>query len=170
MKYIPITKERILAIDPATRGLGYAVIEDESFQLLDWGIKTCSSTKRALCLKKAKELIEKYGPDAVVLENYKGDGSRRCRRVQSLIEKIRDLAEKRKIKVRTFSRNRIRETFSPYPATTKYEIARVISLVYPELEPRLPRYRKIWMSEDYRMNNFDAVALGITYLHSTKRK
>jgi len=170
MEYIPITKEKVLAIDPATVGLGYAVIEDESFQLLDWGIKTSISTKQAVCLDKAKELIEKYRPDVIVLEDYEGDGSRRCRRIQKLILKIIELAEEKKIKVRTFSRDQIRQTFSPYTATTKYEIAQVIGHVYPELGPRLPRYRKLWMSEDYRMNIFDAVALGMTYFHSAKNK
>ena len=170
MKYIPITKEKVLAIDPATVGLGYAVIEDESFQLLDWGIKTCPSIKQSLCLTKAKGLIEKYKPNVVVVEDYEGDGSRRCQRVQRLIRRIIALAEAKRIKVRAFSRNKVRETFSPYAATTKFEIAQVIGHVYPELGPRLPPYRKIWMSEDYRMNIFDAVALGMTYLHSAKRR
>ena len=26
---------------------------------------------------------------------------------------------------------------------------------FPELDPRLPRFRKPWMSEDYRMSIFD---------------
>jgi hypothetical protein len=34
-----------------------------------------------------------------------------------------------------------------------------------KLRPRLPRFRKPWMSEDYRMSIFDAVRLGITYFH-----
>jgi len=33
---------------------------------------------------------------------------------------------------------------------------------FPELAPRLPRFRKPWMSEDYRMSIFDAVAFGLT--------
>ena len=31
---------------------------------------------------------------------------------------------------------------------------------FPELAPRLPRFRKPWMSEDYRMSIFDAIAFG----------
>jgi hypothetical protein len=33
---------------------------------------------------------------------------------------------------------------------------------FPELAPRLPRFRKPWMSEDYRMSIFDAVAMALT--------
>jgi hypothetical protein len=33
----------------------------------------------------------------------------------------------------------------------------------PELAPRLSRFRKPWMSEDYRMSIFDAVALALTF-------
>jgi len=33
---------------------------------------------------------------------------------------------------------------------------------------RLPRLRKPWMSEDYRMSIFDAVALALTIFQKTK--
>lgn len=168
MKYMPIINKRILAIDPATRGLGFAVIENDSLQLLDWGMKSCSSTKQSLCLDKAKGLIERYNPDTVILEDHEGDGSRRCRRVQKLIQKMIELAGEKKIKVRTFSRGQIRQAFAQSEAYNKYEIAQVIGNVYPELKPRMPRYREIWMNEDFRMNIFDAVALGMTYFHSAK--
>ena len=41
---------------------------------------------------------------------------------------------------------------------------------FPELEPRLPPVRKIWISEDARMNIFDAVALGMTFFHTKKKR
>ena len=45
----------------------------------------------------------------------------------------------------------------------KQEIAIAIAERFPELAPRLPRFRKPWMSEDYRMSIFDAVALALTF-------
>ena len=45
----------------------------------------------------------------------------------------------------------------------KQEIAIAIAERFPELAPRLPRSRKPWMSEDYRMSIFDAVALALTF-------
>jgi hypothetical protein len=52
---------------------------------------------------------------------------------------------------------------TPFGASSKQEIAAAIANRFPELAPRLPRFRKPWMSEDYRMSIFDAVALGLIY-------
>ena len=41
---------------------------------------------------------------------------------------------------------------------------------FPELAPRLPRSRKPWMSEDYRMSIFDAVALALTFFFQFNNK
>lgn len=38
---------------------------------------------------------------------------------------------------------------------------RAIAERFPELQPRLPRVRKIYMSEDERMDIFDAVSLAL---------
>ena len=54
--------------------------------------------------------------------------------------------------------------------TAKREIAQSIAQEIPELEPRLPPVRRIWMSEDARMNIFDAVALGMTFFHTKGKK
>ena len=55
-------------------------------------------------------------------------------------------------------------------ATMKQEIAIAIAEHFPELAPRLPRSRKPWMSEDYRMSIFDAVALALTFFFKFKNK
>jgi len=51
-------------------------------------------------------------------------------------------------------------------APNKQEIAGAIAKRFPELAPRLPRFRKPWMSEDYRMSIFDAVGLAITFFQA----
>lgn len=49
-----------------------------------------------------------------------------------------------------------------FPGTAnKHDIAVAIADRFPELAPRLPRVRKPWMSEDYRMSIFDAVGLAL---------
>ena len=97
----------------------------------------------------------------VVVEDYSETGSRRCIRVRELIDDISQLAVKRKVKLRSFSRLKVKQTFAESGATTKYEIAVAITKRFPELAPRLPRFRKPWMSEDYRMSIFDAVGFGL---------
>jgi hypothetical protein len=91
----------------------------------------------------------------IVLEDYAGKGSRRCQRIQWLINDISQLAAKQKIRVRSFSRAKVKQTFAESGASNKYEIAIAIAKRFPELTTRLPRFRKPWMSEDYRMSIFD---------------
>jgi Holliday junction resolvasome RuvABC endonuclease subunit len=108
------------------------------------------------------DLIDVYLPSVIVIEDYAGKGSRRCRRIERLINDISKLASKKKIRVRSFSRAKVKQAFSDCGASTKQEIAIAIASRFPELAPRLPRFRKPWMSEDYRMSIFDAVALAMT--------
>jgi Holliday junction resolvasome RuvABC endonuclease subunit len=151
---------RVLAIDPSTRGFGFAVLEGPE-RLIDWGVKETRTDKNRRALKLMAELIEIYHPRVVVLEDYSGKGSRRCDRASELIEQVSKLAWKRNIRVKRFSKADVKQTFAGSGAKMKYEIAIAISKRFPELAPRLPRFRKPWMSEDYRMSIFDAVALGL---------
>jgi Holliday junction resolvasome RuvABC endonuclease subunit len=160
---------RVLAIDPSTRGFGFAVLEGRN-QLIDWGVKETKTDKNRRSLKLIADLIEQYEPSVLVLEDYGGKGSRRCRRVAELIEAISKLAAKRKLKVKMYSRAKVKLAFAESGAGTKYEIAMAIANRFPELAQRLPRFRKPWMSEDYRMSIFDAVALAIAFFQFQKEK
>lgn len=115
---------------------------------------------KARILVSVENLIELYQPRVLVLEDYAGKGSRRCGRVQILIDDTAKLALKKNLKVRRFSRAEIKGAFSESGTSTKYEIAVAMANHFPELAPRLPRFRKPWMSEDYRMSIFDAIAFG----------
>jgi hypothetical protein len=155
---------RVLAIDPSTRGFGFTVLEGPE-RLVDWGVKETKIDKKRRCLKLIEDLIDRYLPSVIVVEDYAGKGSRRCRRIQVLINDISKLALKRKVRVRNVSRLKLKQAFSESGAKNKYEIAIAIANRFPELAPRLPRFRKPWMSEDYRMSIFDAVGFGVTFFH-----
>jgi Holliday junction resolvasome RuvABC endonuclease subunit len=155
---------RVLAIDPSTRGFGFAVLEGLD-QLIDWGVKETKKNKNAKSLELIEDLIDRYLPRVIVVEDYTGKGSRRSRRIQLLINDISKLAAQKKIRVRSFSRLKVKQGFSETGASNKHEIATAIANRFPELAPRLPRFRKPWMSEDYRMSIFDAVALALTFFH-----
>jgi len=160
---------RVLAIDPSTRGFGFAVLEGPN-RLIDWGVKETKTDNKKKSLKLIEDLIDRYQPSVIVVEDYAGRGSRRCQRIQELIDEISKLALKRKVRVRSFSRVKVKQAFAESGAT-KYSIALAIANRLPELAPRLPRFRKPWMSEDYRMSIFDAVAFGLTFFHvDSKRK
>lgn len=152
----------VLAVDPATRGIGFAIFEGPRGPI-DWGVKDTKVDKNAQGLRKIERLMDFYHPDVVVVEDYAGKGSRRCRRVQRLIKDIKGLAQKKGIETRSYSRAAIRKTFSGSGAKTKYEIAQKIAQWLPTFARRLPPARKPWMTEDYRMNIFDAVSLALTF-------
>ena len=160
-------EKRILAIDPANKGFGFAVMEGPE-TLIDWGIKGVKGKKSVSFLESISGLIDQYEPDLVVFEDWSGAGSRRCKRIQEVLNGIHELCNKKKVKARSFSRSQVRRAFSGSDASTKHQIAQAIAQRLPELAPRLPPFRKCWMSEDYRMNIFDAVSLGIT-LSENKR-
>jgi hypothetical protein len=158
--------ELVLAVFPSTRGFGYAVFEGPA-SLVDWGVKSVRRRQKNLAsLRKIRELLAFYQPDALIVENYQGRGSRRAKRIQTLINLMTAHAADQRITTISYSRSEVR---APFGLTTKREIAEAIVREFPELEPRLPPVRKIWMSEDARMNIFDASALAITFFDSRSR-
>jgi hypothetical protein len=156
----------VLAAFPSSKGFGYAVFEGSS-SLIDWGVRgVYGAQKNRESLQKMRELLTFYRPDVVVLEDYEGHGSRRARRIEILINLITAHAHGEGMRTVSFSRADMRACFGQ---TAKRKIAEAIVREFPELEPRLPPVRKIWMSEDRRMNIFDAVALAITFFNSKSR-
>lgn len=164
MKRLPAADSRVLAIEPSTKGFGFAVMEGPE-QLIDWGLKVVRGDKNSECLKKVAQLIDRYSPDLIVTEDYRHKNSRRSRRVRRLLKAILALASKKKVRGRSVSRAAVRTAFSQdSSAPTKHSIAIEIAKLLPELTPRLPRLRKPWMREDERMSVFDAIGWGLTLL------
>lgn len=152
---------RILAIAPSTRGFGFAVLEGLD-TLVDWGVKSLAGDKSPKSIAKVKELISHYEPDILVLEDFSFKDSRRSKRIRRLGRRLVTLAKNQKIKVALFSQKQIREIFFAKGAGTKQARAEIVADKFPdEIGFRLPPKRKPWMSEDYRMDIFDAVALAV---------
>jgi Holliday junction resolvasome RuvABC endonuclease subunit len=171
MKHIQETQNRVLGIDPYSRGFGFAVLKGP-YNLIDWGIKEIrEEEKNTRCLAEVEALIDRYRPDIIAVEDYTAKGSRRCKRVRELIFEVLKLAMRRKIKIKTVSRARAQRAFSETGARTKHQIATVIAKRFPELGPYLPAERKCYMSEDPRMGVFDAVGLGLSFyrFHVSKK-
>jgi len=163
MKSRRTNPKRVLAIDPTTRGFGFVVLESPTMPV-DWGVKVIRYQKETKTLAKVSALIRHYQPTILVLEDHRQ--SRRCGRVQELLDGIRRVATIAGLKSRSFPISRVKKVFGTFRAKTKHEIAHAVAQQLPELAPRLPRFRKPWMSEDYRMAIFDAAALALTYFHS----
>ena len=151
---------RVSAISPSTRGFGFAVLEGNA--LVDWGVKSVKGEKNSECLLKVEAMITHYQPGVMVLEDGSVKGSRRAPRIQALSQEIIELAKKRKVTVKLFSRNQVRKVFFAHGKGTKHAVAEILAKRFPEeLGSRLPPKRKPWKSEDHRMAIFDAVALAL---------
>lgn len=150
---------RVLAVDPSSVGFGFAVLEEPT-RLVDWGVaEVWSSTPRPF-LARVEALIDRYRPTLIVLEDV--GKSRKRKRTAVRIAALRRHATSRRIAVASVTRNHVRAAFGD--RSTMHDIAVAIAEVFPELAPRLPRKRKLWTSEDERMNIFDALSFALTAL------
>jgi RNase H-fold protein (predicted Holliday junction resolvase) len=159
---------RVLAVDPSTRGFGYALFEGPR-RLVDWGTKDIRSDKHAAALQKVEELIRRYEPAALVVEDCGHRRSRRNLRVRRLTKHMLALARRSGIKGHALPLVAAYQQFSKHGARTKYDMATTLARQFPALTLRLPPKRRAWESEDCRMSIFDAAALGYTYLARRRR-
>jgi hypothetical protein len=151
-----------LAVSASPRGFAFVLFRGRN-DPFDWGVKDISGEhKNARCLAEIKKLMLWYRPQALVFEET-GKGSRRGPRIRALYRMVEESAYRQRIPVVRLTKNQIRGVFTPLGAATRPEIAKAIALQIPAFIPRLPRLRKIWMSEDPRQTLFDAAALGMTY-------
>ena len=161
---------RIIAIDPMPKGYGFAVLEGPRF-LVDWGTKVAGSgNKNAQCLKSISKLLDQYKPEVIVVEDFRRIIARRPERIRELISQVAEIGLGRRIKIRRFSRTHVRTLFGESGSDNKEEIAAQITGIFPELTPRLPRHRYPWMSEDFHMAIFDAIALALTYFYFKSKR
>ena len=157
-KFLP-KYPRILAIAPSTRGFGFALLEGLDM-LVDWGVKPVKGDKNSQSLVKVEELVVRYQPDMMVLQDTSSKESRRSERIRTLSKQIISLAATRKISVTLFSREQVMKVFFADSQGTKQTLAEIVANKFPEeLGFRLPPKRRPWMSEDSRMDIFDAMAL-----------
>jgi len=151
----PQGAKRVLGIDPFSRGVGFAVIE-EGMGLVDWGLRITHKADNRKAAGAIENLIEKFKPDVLALEDWEAAGSRRCDRVEMLLNLIAT-GKWEGIEVRLISLRSIRALGSLPDMGTKYGRALFFAEQFPELRAFLPPVRKIWMAEDSRMAIFDSV-------------
>ena len=160
MKQIQPNYSSILAIDPSSRGFGFALLEGEK-TLVEWGVKYVEENKNNNCLVRVRKLISDHQPEVIALPDCSKE-PQRCARIRILVRRIAALAARHNVKVVQLSREQVKQCFSPDGQITKYGIAEIIAnRFHQELGHRLPPKRKLWKSEDSRMDIFDAVALGL---------
>jgi hypothetical protein len=155
---------RVLAIDPIPKGITFVIVEGD-YLLLDWGFRVRQGGTKRL-FERVEDLISRYEPDYLVVENFEGEGSHRRPSAEKMIRTLQRLAKRRGLRCRAFSREEIRQTF-PADMRTRSRIAECLIDRYPELGDTLPPPRKWYESgEDERMSIFDAAALALAFISS----
>lgn len=153
----------VLSIYPFSRGFAFVLFEGPESPF-DWGVKEIKEKhKNTKTLAEIKKIIDRYRPEVLVIENTTGKDSRRTSRIRKLYRMLVHFAEAEYVDLHRCSRTEVRACFASVGASTKYEIAKAIATQIPAFVHRMPRLRKVWMSEDPRQSLFDAAALGLTY-------
>lgn len=150
--------ELTLVLYPNYFGMGYLVCENPK-ELLNYGIARITPFTKDRYIKRLRKLLKQYRPALVVLRGYSDTDRRTSKRVKSVIEGFKREADENNIPVYQYSRDQIKDVFSQFGGKSKFAITRTIGKWYPELAPRLPRFKRNSDLEDYNMGLFDVFAL-----------
>jgi hypothetical protein len=156
---------RILAIDLRPRRFGYAVFEGPR-RLLDWGVSGYppeDDGDLSVAGKRLSALLKLTSPSIIVVKRERWDSANTNVGARSLAEAVYSESSARSIPIYLLGQDELASTFLNLECQTKYEIASVLTRIFPELSWKLPPKRQLWQSEHPRMTMFDAIALGLAY-------
>ena len=152
----------LLAVSPGTRGLGFAVFENAATPI-DWGVKHARLNRLRVYERHVESLIEFYKPKTLILEHIGNEPYRK--RTADCNSILFALGTLKGLEIVQYRRDDVKDVFSQFGPSTKFGITRTIGTWLPELRAQLPRYRRPWMSDDYSMAIFDAIALALTHYY-----
>lgn len=156
-------KTRILAVDPGTRYMGYALLEGR--KPVYYGVKVIKGGNRLphQRLREAKsivlDLIQDFGPRILAIEKTFFSNNRNVALLNVLFEEIKAIGRRKGLKVISLAPSTIKRNICGNGRARKWEVAKVVVAKHPELKIFLHQNRK-W-KERYWQNMFDAVALGM---------
>jgi hypothetical protein len=161
------SSQSVLSIYPVKRGFAYVLFE-APLSPHDWGTREIKKDATgAAAAQAARELLERYRPDVLVLESLTdhrgGSRSLRIARIHKIVSRFaRDAVSAEVVSV---SRRDVRAAFSQFGALTKHDIAKVIAKNLDAFATRMPKERRAWGPEDRRMGIFDAASRALTFYY-----
>jgi Holliday junction resolvasome RuvABC endonuclease subunit len=153
---------KILAIDPGTREMGVAFMEEG--KLIYYGVKAIKKKKSPHeTLKEGRKiilrLINDFEPNTLVFEKSFFFNNRNASLLNVFVDEIKTIGKRKGLKVVGYAPSTVKKFICGNGRASKKEVARVIVSKYPELKVYLTQDRA-W-KEEYHQNMFDAVALGM---------
>ena len=161
--------KRILAIDPGTRYIGVAVLD--CTKLVYYGVKTLSRQKSPHDIltegrRVIRNLIDDFKPDILAVEKTFFANNRNSALLNVFADEIVAIGKRKRMAVISLAANVVRKAICDNGWATKRDVAQEICRRVPELLPYLSSDRR-WKEEFY-LNMFDAVALGIAVSFKTQ--
>jgi len=162
---MPKNNSKILAIDPGTREMGIAFLENG--KIIYYGVKTIRKKKSPHeVLKEGRKivlrLIKDLRPKVLVIEKAFFANNRSAALLNVFVDEIKAIVRRKGLKVMSFAPSTVKKAICGNGRASKKDVARVIVSKYPELKVYLTQDRA-W-KEEYHQNMFDAVALGMMLL------
>lgn len=158
----------ILALDPGTRDLGYAVVSGK--RLLAANVLSLRRVSRERKLAVVREALQTwvraYRPRTLVLENIPKRPLDALAGLPALGRLLRRVAASRRLRVASYSARTVRMNVVGDGWAGKREVAEALSARFPDLRVHLTHDRK-W-KERYWQNMFDAVALALNHQATSK--
>jgi crossover junction endodeoxyribonuclease RuvC len=159
---MPKNNSRILAIDPGTRLMGVAFLDDG--KLIYHAVKVISKGHSPQeTLQRAKgailRLIEDLEPDMIAAEKTFFSRNRNTALLNVLFDEIRSIARRKGLRFTPYAPSTIKKFTCGDGRASKKEVATVVVAEFPELKVFLTQDRA-W-KERFHQNMFDAVALAV---------
>ena len=158
----PRYKAMTLAIHPSSKGFSWIVFSNP-LTIEEYGtVGTRALNKNAKCLRRIERLFARIQPETVVLEAFEPQQSGRATRITKLGRAITSYAIAERIDVAILPIKDVRQQFVHLGATTRQDIAEAVARLFPQLTEHLPKRRRAWQSEPWRLSLFCAAALALT--------
>ncbi|MDB5870687.1 MAG: hypothetical protein JWQ07_129 [Ramlibacter sp.] len=155
----------VLSIYPAVRGFAF-VLFDSPKKIIDWGKREIGKDViGAKAVDAITELLRRNRPDIVVIDDVEERRSVPAMRLKRIYRALQRPIADVGAEIAVVSRRNVRLAFAQFGALTKQDIANVIAERIEALSTRVPRPRKPWTGEDYRMGVFDAASRALAYYH-----
>lgn len=153
---------RILAIDPGTRLMGVAFLDDgkliyHTVEVIAKGPSPQRTLQRAR--DAVVRLMDDFEPNVVAVERTFFNQNRNTALLNVLFDEIRSLARRRRLSFVSFAPSSVKKFTSGDGRASKKQVAMAVVSKFPELKVYLSQDRA-W-KERFHQNMFDAVALGI---------
>lgn len=156
--------ERILAIDPGTKYMGFAAFEGT--ELVDYGVKTLKQGSEGIILEHLEEIISRLimekKPDVFVLERNSFSQIKQNFRLMLAISRMKHIAKKQGILVFEYDPKTIRKVICNDGNASKIRVAQTIITSFAELKVFLQSDKVLVLR--YNLNLLDAVAIGMTFI------